>query len=116
MINLDENYKIYTDKNNFILVEIKKKGEDAKNPGEEREVLVGYYGTLEFALKGYINHNIKNDLPDEILTLLNTLQTLYKNIENTFKDKILIDKESYIKQVKSNNEDIDDNFEDSEID
>lgn len=52
-IRLDDKYVITTDENNFTLCQIKIKGTDSENAGDEYFVSVGYYGNLKSALSGY---------------------------------------------------------------
>jgi hypothetical protein len=80
-MKLDEQYSILNDENNFKLIEHKIKGEKAKNIGEGREVVQGYYGTLEAALTGYIKHSTRSDLPEDIQALSDKLDSIKTNIE-----------------------------------
>ena len=59
-LQLDGQYFIKTDENNFILCEVKWYGEDSKNYGDCFDFTVGYYGTMELALKGFLKHAIRN--------------------------------------------------------
>lgn len=60
-IRLDDKYVITTDENNFTLCQIKIKGTDSENAGEEYFVSVGYYGNLKSALCGYLKYSLKKD-------------------------------------------------------
>ena len=60
-IRLDDKYVITTDENNFTLCQIKIKGIDSENAGDEYFVSVGYYGNLKSALSGYLKYSLKKD-------------------------------------------------------
>ena len=60
-IRLDYKYVITTDENNFTLCQIKIKGTDSENAGDEYFVSVGYYGNLNSALSGYLKYSLKKD-------------------------------------------------------
>ena len=45
-IMIDDIYGICSDENNYVLFELKTRGEKAKNVGEVVESNVGYYGTI----------------------------------------------------------------------
>lgn len=80
-MQIDERYLINNDENNFRLAEIKVRGAEAKNPGEERLVVQGYYGDLSSALKGYLKYSLRNDFPEGVDEVYNKLQEIEKNIE-----------------------------------
>ncbi len=90
-MNIDEKYLINNDENNFRLAEIKVRGAEAKNPGEERLVVQGYYGDLSSALKGYLKYSLRNDFPEGVDEIYNKLQEIEKNIE-VFCKKIAVHK------------------------
>ena len=60
IIELTKDWNISTDDTNFTLNSIKvvKEGDNA---GNTYEVAVGYYGTLEASLKGFIKHSLRKD-------------------------------------------------------
>ena len=60
-IRLDDKYVITADENNFTLCQIKIKGTDSENAGDEYFVSVGYYGNLNSALSGYLKYSLKKD-------------------------------------------------------
>lgn len=90
-MQLDDVYRIKNDENNFTLVEVRIRGEKAKNAGEEREVTVGYYGNLKAALEGYVRNSLRSDLPEEAQMIMDKLNQLDKNIE-IFCKKIAVHK------------------------
>ena len=96
MIKLDDKYFITVDSNNFKLCEIRIAGDDSKNPGGEREAIIGFYGTLDYCLKGYVNLSLRSELPENIEELILKLDTLKKTIEETFKNKVLCDKKKKV--------------------
>lgn len=88
---IDDKYLINNDENNFRLAEIKVRGSEAKNPGEERLVVQGYYGDLSSALKGYLKYSLRNDFPEDVSEIYSKLQEIEKNIE-IFCKKIAVHK------------------------
>ena len=54
MIILDNKYRIDVDDRNYTLMTVKKIKE-GKNAGQEKCSVVGYYGTLQGALKAFID-------------------------------------------------------------
>jgi hypothetical protein len=88
-MKIDNNYSIENDESNFKLVEIRIKGENSKNSGEERAVVLGYYGYLDAALKGYMKYALRNDLPKEAEAVLLKLNEIELNIE-TFCKKLSV--------------------------
>lgn len=60
IIELTKEWNISTDETNFTLNSIRavKEGDNA---GKTYEVAVGYYGTLEASLKGFIKHSLRKD-------------------------------------------------------
>lgn len=82
-MKISENYFIESDENNFKLLEIRIKGDKSKKAGDEREVVLGYYGTLENALKGYLKHKIRHDLntEDDIESFFEKLDIIHNDIK-----------------------------------
>lgn len=79
-IRLDDKYAITTDENNFTLCQIKIKGTDSGNAGDEYFVSVGYYGNLKSALSGYLKYSLKKDSEtvksiDDIFKRLDEIET-----------------------------------------
>ena len=54
MIILDNKYRINVDDRNYTLITVKKINK-GKNAGQEKCSVVGYYGTLQGALKAFID-------------------------------------------------------------
>lgn len=76
-IKLDDNYKITADSRQYILqkISIAKSGE---NVGEEVATSIGFYRTIEQALKGYKELSIReSDVTaiDEVLGLVRSIDT-----------------------------------------
>lgn len=90
-MQLDEKYRIKNDENNFTLVEVRIRGEQAKNAGEEREVAIGYYGNLKAALEGYVRNSLRTELPEDIQPIMDKLILIERNIEH-FCKKIAVHK------------------------
>lgn len=81
-IDLDSKYSIKTDENNFVLIETKIKGNESKKAGEVYESTVGYYGTLEQCLKGYVkNYLRKNEDISNIKELISSINLLNETIK-----------------------------------
>ena len=80
---LDKNFSLTTDEHNFTLNKIRVKGEESENAGEEYYSAIGYYGTLEMCLKGYLKHSLRKDSDGvkNVNMLLNKLEEVNKNIE-----------------------------------
>lgn len=85
-IDLDNVYSIKSDENNFILVENKVKGKDSANVGEAYEVSIGYYGSLQAALNGYVRNYLRKneDISNirELIEAVNELHTTISKIVN----------------------------------
>ena len=83
-IELDGNFRIKTDENNFILYTIEFYGKDSKNEGDTYEKVQGYYGNLNSALKGYLKHNLRKhcDNIDSIHMLIAKLESIENKIDN----------------------------------
>jgi hypothetical protein len=80
-IKIDENYSIKSDLRNVILVENKITEE-----GKEYDSPIGYYGTIESALKGYLKTRINLSNATTIQELLAEIKNTKKIIENTLKE------------------------------
>ena len=79
-INLDENYIIKSDENNYILCELRVASDSAKNAGETIEKTVGYYGTIQAALKGYAKISTRQPNQDGYKELLQKLDAIEQAI------------------------------------
>lgn len=79
-IMIDDTYGICSDENNYILFELKIKGEKSKNVGEVVESNVGYYGTLQQALKGYARVSTRQPNQDGYKELLQKLDNIEQAI------------------------------------
>jgi len=83
-LKLDERFVITTDQNNFVLSELKVKGKESKNDGEEYLVAIAYYGTLQFALRGYVKNSVRldSDSIKDVKLLMNKLEDIENIIRN----------------------------------
>ena len=79
-IKLDENYIIKSDENNYILSELKVASESAKNAGEIVEKTIGYYGTIQQALRGYAKISTRQPNQDGYKELLQKLDAIEQAI------------------------------------
>lgn len=80
-IKIDNNYSLRSDLRNVILVE-NKIIQEGENKGNPTETTVGYYGTVEGALNGYLK--VKTNLSDA--TSIKELLDEIKNVKNTIKE------------------------------
>lgn len=79
-IMIDDIYGICSDENNYILFELKTRGEKAKNVGEQVEANIGYYGTIQQALKGYAKISTRQPNQDGYKELLQKLDAIEQAI------------------------------------
>lgn len=77
-LKLDDKFVITTDQNNFVLNELMVKGKESKNVGEEYLVALAFYGSLQFAIRGYLKNSLRIDSDDinSVETLLNKLDII----------------------------------------
>ncbi len=86
MLKIDNNYGISADSNSYSL--IRMQDSTNKDTGETKEVQInlGYYTSIESALKGYIKAEIRKDIANEdireIKELIKKVQELEKTVEN----------------------------------
>ena len=78
------NYEITTDPYNWILSEVKVWGEESKNCGEERKIVLGYYNSLDALTRAITDDKLKKDWE--------TIQDFKTDVEHSLKE--LIDNES----------------------
>ena len=86
-IQIDDEYKLKTDKLNFMVGYNSVSSEDSKNPGETVFKPIGFWSTLEGALKGYKKYVLLNSeaiIPDEILGKLKEVDQNIENIASKF--------------------------------
>ncbi len=57
-IKINEEYTITSDEHNIMLVRTKIRGEDSKKPGEQYTYTLGYYASLQQALKALQRYSI----------------------------------------------------------
>lgn len=79
-MQIDEKFRIENDENNFKLVEVRIRGENAKEAGAERLVVQGYYGNLKSALEGYLRYSLRDHLPDEAQAIMDKLDELDRRV------------------------------------
>lgn len=79
---IDEKFGITSDENNFVLFELKVLGEKSKNAGELTEATVGYYGTLQAALKGYAKYALRSSEAKGLKEVMAKLDAIEKAIMN----------------------------------
>jgi len=81
-IQIDDNFLMDTDDNNFILKEVKiSNGEKTK--GEKVENIVGYYGKIEHLIEAYFTKQLlRSDATsfDELLVEVRSLRTYLKTL------------------------------------
>lgn len=71
-IPLLENYSLKSDSNNFIITKIEN----------NRENVLGYYGTIEGALESLIKHKMRTSNAQTITSLLDEIKSLQQAITN----------------------------------
>lgn len=79
-INLDETYIIKSDENNYILCELRVASDSAKNAGEIVEKTIGYYGTIQAALRGYTKISTRQPNQDGYKELIQKLDAIEQAI------------------------------------
>ena len=79
-IMIDDTYGICSDENNYVLFEMKTKTEKSKSAGEQVESNVGYYGTIQQALKGYAKISTRQPNQDGYKELLQKLDAIEQAI------------------------------------
>lgn len=79
-IKIDDNYSLSSDARNVMLVENKVSQE-----GKEYETTVGYYGTVETALKGYLRLKINSSDAITVPELMADIKRVEKTIEAVLK-------------------------------
>lgn len=80
-IKIDKNYSLKSDARNVMLVE-NKVIQEGDNKGNPTEITLGYYGTIEGALKGYLRLKINLSDATTIEGLLKEIKKIEKTIEN----------------------------------
>ena len=66
-IKIDEDFSLKSDPRNIILVQ-NKIVQEGDNKGTDYESPIGYYGTVESALKGYLDYRIKISVTSSLST------------------------------------------------
>lgn len=79
-IKIDETYSIKSDLRNIMLVE-NKITEKGKNKGKPYEDYVGYYATIENALKAYLNFRINTSQATNFKLIMDEIKDIRKTIE-----------------------------------
>lgn len=103
IIELTKDWNISTDETNFTLnsTRVVKEGDNA---GNTYEVAVGYYGTLEASLKGFIKHSLRKDQDTVVLKKvgekIEELYSFIKGIKVENLDPKIVKKDEVDKSVK----------------
>jgi hypothetical protein len=82
-IKIDETCSLKSDPRNVILVENKTSQE-----GNEYETTIGYFGTVESALKGYLQYKVNTSKATSITQLIDEINGCKKIIEKTLRGQI----------------------------
>lgn len=85
-LQINQNYRIITDTKNVILQELKTRGTEAKNAGEQYWDSVGYYGNLENCFKGFKDHSIRNSECKGYIQIIELLRKIDEDILATTKE------------------------------
>lgn len=83
-LELDKEFFIEIDDNNFTLFKKGITGEKSKVQGLETITPVGYYGTLQNALRDYTKYSLRlleNENVQEILNKLNSIEAIILKIK-----------------------------------
>ena len=83
-LELDKEFFIESDENNFTLYKKGVTSDKAKVQGVETIKPLGYYGTLQNALRGYVKYStrlIENENVQEILDKLNSIEAIILKIK-----------------------------------
>lgn len=83
-IQINDNYRITSDKHNVILEE-KKVAEKGKNAGQAYYKQIAFYPSLQLALKGFAKFNINFSNAESIEELQQLLINIDKTIERVSK-------------------------------
>lgn len=84
-IRIDNDYKLTSDDRNVILAKVSI-GQSGKSEGEEIEKNIGYYGTIEQALNGYLRIQINTSEAMSISELKAEIREVKKTIERVMED------------------------------
>lgn len=102
-IELTDNWVIQTDENNFALLNIRIV-QEGENAGNTYEVSLGYYGTLEASLKGFIKHSLRKDQDTvalkKVVAKIEELYSFIKGIKVENLDPKIVKKEDVDRSVK----------------
>lgn len=79
-VQIDENYKISSDLNNFILQE-KRVAKQGKNEGKEHWVDIGYFSKLQTVLEYYIQRCLRTSEIDTLTKLSKRMDELEEIIK-----------------------------------
>ena len=85
-IKIDKDYKIKSDERNIILVKVQKQ-KDGKNKGQLVESGVGYFGTVQEALKDYLRIRTNTSAATSIKQLLQEIKNAEKTIEEVLQGR-----------------------------
>ena len=85
-IRIDNDYKLTSDDRNVILTKVSI-GQSGKSKGKEVESNVGYYGTIEQALNGYLRIKTNTSEAMSISELKAEIREVKKTIERVMEDK-----------------------------
>ena len=78
-----DDFTIESDEQNYTLNRKGVRGKDAKDAGAVYESVIGYYGTLQSAFKGYLKHSLRRNTGavKTVEDLINRLEALDKKID-----------------------------------
>jgi hypothetical protein len=77
-------YTIAADASNWTLYGHRKKGEDAKNPGEPVEFVLGYYSRLPLALDALLDERLRDSDARSLKELVTVLDATRAEIAEAF--------------------------------
>jgi hypothetical protein len=77
-------YTIAADASNWTLYGHRKKGEDAKNPGEPVEYVLGYFSRLPHALDALLDQRLRDSDARSLKELVTTIDALRAEMADAF--------------------------------
>lgn len=90
MIRIDEDFVINVDANNYMpCVDLHKVSTDKNGNTTDRYYTIGYYSTLDKAVKGIIDYKVRKHLSSNEVSLkqaVNTIQQVYAEYESFLKE------------------------------
>jgi len=81
-VQLDPQFRIVSDDKQFILQQVKTKGNTSSKVGEEYVMNVAYASSLENALQSYVRHKTLQSNAQDLKSLIQEIRGLKQYIQN----------------------------------